>query len=440
MKGELCRTPNGSNSNNEYNVNLDGSRNNNNGNNSNGVAPDYKNSSIQVSAKYLPPKAMQPCRESLSCSVIDRQNADTDAGRTTVPTEPTSPVWEVDAVNGIPFDYADLIEAVRQCRQDVLWKDSVAGFVKNRLVNCTAIMNSLYDGTYKLSPYSCFRIFEPKQRDIVATAFRDRVVQRALCNTYLYRALTRGFIYDNWACQVGKGTTKCRKRFKALLQRHYRKHGTDGWVLNVDIKNYFGSTPHWVAKQAVAKRVSNPWVRNYVFMIIDSFHGITGDRCGIGLGSQISQLIQLAVLDDLDHIMKEKMHMKIYVRYMDDIKIVCKDKERLKECLCVIEKYLAERGLRLSKKKTYIAPLSNGIRFLGFKYDLTVTGFVVMKLLSKKISKERRKLKKQMHLLSKEKMDSAYQSWKANAKQGTTYAAIRRMDRYYYTARRKQYA
>ena len=29
---------------------------------------------------------------------------------------------------------------------------------------------------------------------------------------------------------------------------------------------------------------------------------------------------------------------------------------------------------------------------------------------------------------------------KANAKQGTTYAVIRRMDRYYYTARRKQYA
>ena len=34
----------------------------------------------------------------------------------------------------------------------------------------------------------------------------------------------------------------------------------------------------------------------------------------------------------------------------------------------------------------------------------------------------------------------AYQSWKANAKQGTTYAVLRRMDSYYYVARWKFYA
>ena len=430
MKGEFYRTPNGSNSNNEYLVNPTGANDNNNANNSNGVAPDYMNSLIQVSG-YLPPKAVQPCRENSSCPVSYRRNSDADV---------SNPLWDVDAVNGIPFDYADLIEAVRECRQNVLWKDSVAGFVKNRLVNCEKIMKSLHDGSYKLSPYSCFRIYEPKQRDIVATAFRDRVVQRAMCDTYLYHALTKGFIYDNWACQVGKGTTKCRKRMRTLLQRHWKKHGNNGWVLNVDIMNYFGSTPHWVAKKAVAERVSNPWVRNYVFMIIDSFHGIAGDHRGIGLGSQISQLIQLAVLDRLDHYIKEKLHIKIYIRYMDDIKIVSESKEKLKECLKSISKYLEERELQISKKKTYIAPLSDGVKFLGFKYKLTDTGFVVMKLPSNKISKERRRIRRQMPHLPKERMDLAYQSWKANAKQGTTYAVLRRMDTYYYTARRKFYA
>ena len=430
MKGDVCRTPNGSNANNEYLVNPTGSNDNNNANNSNGVAPDYKTSLFQVSG-YLPPNAVQPCRETSSFPVVDGRKANADV---------SDPLWDVDAVNGIPFDYADLIEAVRECRCNVLWKDSVAGFNKNRLVNCAKLMYALHDGTYRLSPYSCFHIYEPKPRDIVATAFRDRVVQRAMCDTYLYPALTKSFIYDNWACQIGKGTTNCRKRLKYLLQRHWRQYGNNGWVLNVDIKNYFGSTPHWVAKQTVAERVDNPWVRNYVFMLIDSFHGITGDHRGIGLGSQISQLIQLAVLDKLDHILKEKMHMKVYIRYMDDIKIVSNDRQKLVECLRIIEDYLAERDLCLSPKKTYIAPLSDGIRFLGFRYRLTDSGFVTMSLDDRKLPKERRKLRRQMPHLPKKKMDYAYQSWKANAKQGTTWAAVRRMDSYYYIERRKHYA
>ena len=436
-KGEPCRTPNGSNSNNEYLVNPAGQNNNNNANNSNGVAPDYRNSPNQVDTQVL--KAAQSCKEGSSCPVDDRRKADADAGRAIVPAEPTPSIWKVDAVNGIPFDYADLIEATRECKQNVMWKDSVAGFVKNRLMNCTRILQSLHDGTYRLSKYACFKIYEPKERDIVATSIRDRVVQRALCDTYLSRALTYGFIHDNWACQINKGTTACRKRFRQLLQCHFRKNGTEGYVLNVDIKNYFGSTCHDVAKAAVAKRVKNPWVRDYVFMLIDSFHGITGDHMGIGLGSQISQLIQLAVLDDLDHIIKDRLGIRCYIRYMDDMKIIHPDKEVLKQLRDFIRDYLDGLGLKLSEKKTFIAPLDNGIRFLGFRYRLTETGFVVMRLEDRKISKERRKLKAQLKILPLRRVDEGFTAWKANVRQGTTYALIQRMNSFYYYHRR-QYA
>lgn len=434
-KGEPCRTPNGSNSNNEYLVNPAGQNNNNNAINSNGVAPDRENSQIQVGARTL--KAEQSCKEGSSypAPIKDRRNADADAGRALVPAEPTL-LWEVDAVDGIPFDYADLIEAARKCKQNVMWKDSVAGFIKNRLVNCTRILYSLHNGTYKLSPYACFKIFEPKERDIVATAFRDRVVQRAMCDTYLYRAMTRGFVHDNWACQIGKGTTACRKRFRQLLQIHHRRHGLNGYVLNVDIKNYFGSTPHWVAKAAVAKRVGNPWVREQVFRIIDSFDGIAGDGRGIGLGSQISQLIQLAVLDDLDHLMKDRLGVRCYIRYMDDIKIVHESREQLVKLREIIREYLERLDLKLSDRKTFIAPVKNGVRFLGFRYRLTETGFVVMHLDDRKISKERRKLRKQMELLPLWRVDEAFTAWKANARQGSTYALIQRMNSFYYYHRR----
>ena len=51
------------------------------------------------------------------------------------------------------------------------------------------------------------------------------------------------------------------------------------------------------------------------------------DIKGVGLGSQVSQLTELAVLNSLDHFIKEKLHIKEDVRYMDDFVLIDKDKE-----------------------------------------------------------------------------------------------------------------
>ena len=121
---------------------------------------------------------------------------------------------------------------------------------------------------------------------------------------------------------------------------------------------------------------------------------------------------------------------------MDDMKIIHRDKEKLKEIREVIRRYLQERGLKLSDRKTFIAPLTNSIRFLGFRYRLTETGFVVQRLEDRKIAKERKKLVAQMKILPIWRVDEGYTAWKANVKQGTTYALIQRMNSFYYYHRR----
>lgn len=63
----------------------------------------------------------------------------------------------------------------------------------------------------------------------------------------------------------------------------------------------------------------------------------------MGLGSQVTQLIQLAVLDDLDHIIKEKFKIKHYVRYMDDFILIHESKEYLEECRAYIAHWMEER-------------------------------------------------------------------------------------------------
>lgn len=333
--------------------------------------------------------------------------------------------------------YTNLYSAMLQCKRNVLWKDSVAGFVMNGLVNCYKLREELLNGTYKLCDYSVFTIREPKERVIVSTRFRDRVVQRSLCDNYLTEAICKSFIYDNCACQVGKGTHFARNRLKHHLRDFYKRFGVDGYVLKCDVKSYFGSTRHDVAKAAVRKRVDDEWAVSMVDEIIDSFnHGADAD-VGIGLGSQVSQLIQLAVLDDLDHFIKEKLKIKNYVRYMDDFILMHPDKNYLKYCRAQIEIELAKIGLRLSGKKTQIFPVTQSIPFLGFTFRLTPTGKVVVRLIHNKVSRYRRKIRNMADraargLMTKEDVDASFQCWQAHASYGDCHSIIRAVEEFYY--------
>jgi len=332
--------------------------------------------------------------------------------------------------------FENLYKAMCICRHNVMWKDSVAGFVKNRLVNCYNLRNDLLNDKYNISQYTIFKVYEPKERVIVSTRIKDRVFQRSLCDNYLTPTVSKSFIYDNCACQVDKGTDFARNRLKVHLQKFYRKHGINGYVLKCDISNFFGNTSHAVAFNAIKNRVDDEWVLTEVERIINSF--VQGDNpdVGMGLGSQVTQLIELSVLDDLDHYIKEQLHIKHYIRYMDDFILIHKDKEYLKYCRAEIEKKLSALNLSLSAKKTQLFPITQSVRFLGFGFRLTETGKVIMKLLPEKVTQEKRRLRKLVKKakngeLTREKVDECFEAWKAHACKGDTYNLIKNMEIYY---------
>ena len=332
--------------------------------------------------------------------------------------------------------FESLYKAMRHCKKNVMWKDSTAGFVKNGLSNCVDLHDDLASGKYTIGKYAVFTITEPKERSIVSTRIRDRTFQRSLCDHYLTEALSKSFIYDNCACQVGKGTDFARKRLKVHLQKFYRKHGLNGYVLKCDISNYFGSTSHAVAEAAVRKRAQDKWAADEAVRIINSFTQGDNPEIGMGLGSQVTQLVELAVLDDLDHYIKEQLHIKQYIRYMDDFLLFHEDKQYLLYCKRVIADKLTKLGLTLSTKKTQIFPIKQPIHFLGFSFKLTNSGRVLMFVLPKKVTHERRKLRKLVDLcgrqvLTREDVDKCFTAWKAHASKGNSYNLINGMTVYY---------
>lgn len=322
-------------------------------------------------------------------------------------------------------------KALNKCCRNVRWKDSIIGYELHAPEHTYNLIEEIKTGKYKISDYQRFTIHEPKEREIVATRIRDRQVQMAMCLGGLYDDITEHFIYDNCACQIGKGTDFALNRVRTHLLKFYRQHNSNGYVLKLDVKHFFPSTLHSVAKRAIEKRVTDPTISKMVCDIIDSFEG---DK-GIGLGSQISQLVELAVLDDIDHFIKEKLHIKYYVRYMDDMILIHEDKEYLRYCWREIEKELNKIHLELNKKSC-MYPLSQGVKFLHWRFILTQNGGVNRKFDKTKIAKERCRLKA---LLIKEMNGSvecgtahrSLEAWCANADRGDTFFQQKRMRKYY---------
>ncbi len=332
------------------------------------------------------------------------------------------------------IEFGNLYRAMRKCRNGVAWKDNVARYTADGLKETYRLRQELLTGSYRIRPYHEFVVTDPKRREVMATQIRDRQFQRALCDSYLYEQITKGFIRDNYACQRGRGLDDALNRMDAHLHRFYRKHGSnDGWVLKCDIHHYFAETLHSVAKAAVRKRVPDDGVYNAVAQIIDSFGG---DK-GIGLGSQVSQLIQLAVLDDMDHFIKERLHIKHYLRYMDDFILIHEDKDYLQYCLAEINKHLDALGLTLNGKTGFF-PLKQGVMWLKWRFILTDTGKVIRKMNRKNYYREQRKLRRMKGLIDAGKLplstaQDSLASWIGNAKRGNMNNEIRRMILYFET-------
>ena len=327
--------------------------------------------------------------------------------------------------------FESLKKAAQECARGVKWKDSIATWVhpRNLAANCLKLWRELDSGKYKLGGYVVFDVVEPKRRTIRSPRFRDRVVQRAMCNTGLYDDLTRGNIYDNAACQKGKGTTFAMDRLECHLQRHFRKHGLDGWCLRLDIRKFFDSIPHEQLKNMVMLKVRNPEYCKYVLEVIDSFNDP-----GIGLGSQISQLLAISYLSDLDHWFKETLGISGYVRYSDDIVAIHKSKLYLQDAWDVAESKLAALGLSLNPKST-LHPIRHGIDFLKFKFRLTKTGKVI-RILNRKshvrIVKRLRRLIAKTNKGERQWNDviNCFNSWKSHAEQGNSHTKVRRIEQW----------
>lgn len=291
--------------------------------------------------------------------------------------------------------FENLYAAHRAARLGKRHKSDVIAFEMDLAWNLWDLKTRLENATYTVGDYRHFTVRDPKFRDIQALSYRDRVVQQSLCANVLAPFFERRLIHDNTACRVGKGTHFGLARLTRFLTEHYRRHGTGGWILKADVRKYFASVDHAVLLARLRRSVPDVRVLALLEQIVRSYEGDSGR--GLPMGNQTSQWFALYYLDPVDRLVKERLRVRHYIRYMDDMVLVHPDREFLKECRDRIREF-CETDLKLElNDKTQLFPLRHGVDWLGWHFYVSATGKVVRKL--RNTSKKR--LKRRMKGLQK---------------------------------------
>lgn len=136
---------------------------------------------------------------------------------------------------------------------------------------------------------------------------------------------------------------------------------------------------------------------------------------GLPLGNQSSQWFALFYLNGIDRLIKEKLRIKGYIRYMDDMILIHNDKKYLQKCLFEIRKACKEKLDLELNHKTQIGKVKNGIDFLGYRHILNSRGGIIRKLRVSSKQRMKRHLKIMKKLRMKNIIDDEYIYVRKNA-------------------------
>ena len=264
------------------------------------------------------------------------------------------------------ISFANLEQAFHQAARTRRFRSDVLAFRRDLEGNLFALQRELREGRYRTGEYRRFYVYEPKQREIFALPFRDRVVHHALMNV-LAPILERTFIPDSYACRLGKGTHRATERLTGFLRRAQREWG-EVYCLKADIQKFFPSVNHRVLMGLLRRKLKC----QRTLFVVEEIVFSNGNRwdaasCNLPIGNLTSQWFCNFYLTALDHFIKHELRAPYYLRYMDDFVLLAPSKPILHGWRARIEAFLGERLKLTLNRKTAIFPARLGIEFVGYR-------------------------------------------------------------------------
>ena len=268
--------------------------------------------------------------------------------------------------------------AVRKVAEISKAKAGVDGITWRKNADKMKAAIGLNNGKYIAKPLKYFTFKDEKagkERTVGIPTVYDRAMQ--VLYSYALEPISEG--------RADRKSFAFRKGRSPQQTHAFIMHGlTDGdapeWVLITDIKSYYGSISHkWLIENIpIHKSVLKQFLKcGYIFN-----KELFETNEGISLGSNLATILGNMVLDGLQQELFKLQGEKITdykngycVRFADDICTLAKTKQDAENFKKVIEKFVAERGLKLSEDKTKIVNIKEGFEFIS-RYYCKVDGIV----------------------------------------------------------------
>ena len=350
---------------------------------------------------------------------------------------------------------------LRQIRVNTKNKVKIRKFEDFYSVNLARVKKIINDKNYMPSKYNIFLIKEPKYRIIMSQNISDKLINHVVADKILLPVLDKCLIDTNVATRKNKGTHYGIRYLKKYLNE---LKGDTIYALKFDISKYFYSIDHEILFDLLKTKIKDKDSLNIIWKIIKSTDMDYVNRKiqflkdkelnkvqnmnilnnhykkvikeieniplyekgkGLPIGNMTSQIMAVFYLNELDHFIKEKLHIKYYIRYMDDGLLLSSDKKYLKYCLKKIEEMVSKYKLKLNKKTKIINVSKEGIDFLGFRFYIW-NNKIIMKV--RKDTKKR--FKRKMRVIKMGKVDERkalqiINSYKGHLKWGNCYNLLK---------------
>lgn len=292
-----------------------------------------------------------------------------------------------------------MLEAYEDCLRGKRSSAQALEYMPTAADDLPRLAREVWSGTYKPSTSTCFMVTFPKLREVFAAAFRDRIIHHWICLRMLplFEQRCKELGNVSHACRKGFGTKSAIRQVQEGMLRVSNHLQKKAWVYKGDIVGFFMNISKRRMWEMLEELVEEKYFGEYkdiLLRLVETtvFHEpqkdceirsdldmwgkieankslfFNEDGKGEPIGNLTTQLFAGYYMSFLDKFVKDVFEGRnySYTRSVDDFVIICDDKAFLKRAIRGIEIYTQERlGLQCHSDKTYLQPVSHGVKFLG---------------------------------------------------------------------------
>ncbi len=227
------------------------------------------------------------------------------------------------------------------------------------------LQSELKEDTYRPQPVRQVQI--PKAgkpgefRTLGVPTIYDRVCQQALLNR-LEPIFEPVFDEASFGYRRGRSTKDAMRKVWKGIQ------GGREWIVDADLRDFFGSVDHEKLLTLVAQRIADGRVLRLIRAMLKAGSYGKGrlfpSERGTPQGSVVSPLLSNILLTPFDQEMRRKGYQ--LTRFADDWVVTCASAAEARAAIAAALRILSELGVQLHPQKTRVVHVQRGFEFLGY--------------------------------------------------------------------------